>query len=249
MVQKLRKLLLKKVLTCFEIFGIQYVNMRKPNFAKNNAIWIKVYNYIRGKILTGEIVPNQRLVETKIAKEIGTSRTPVREALHNMQQEGLIESIPRVGYRVRPVSEEEVIQVCKIREVLETLAANWAIEKEHKTLVLELKKNISASDDKIRKGDLKAFIELDSRFHETISRLSGSTHLLEITQLMRRHMLRYRIESFDHADIALRSLEGHKRIFRAIEKADLEEIGVAIRYHLDRSLRDILKLALAENWT
>lgn len=213
--------------------------MVKPNFAKNSAIWIKVYEHIREKILTGEMVPNQRLVETTIAKEIGTSRTPVREALHNMQQEGLIESIPRVGYRVKPISEEEVIQICKIREVLETLAASWGIGKVHKALALELKKNILASENKIRKGDLKAFIGLDARFHETISRLSGSTHLLEITQLMRRHMLRYRIENFSHPDIVLRSLDGHKRILRAIEKADVEEVGMAIHYHLDRSLRDI----------
>jgi DNA-binding GntR family transcriptional regulator len=57
-------------------------------------------------------------------------------------------------------------------------------------------------------------------------------------------MLRFRIESFDYTDIVLRALEGHKRIFHAIEKADVEEVGRAVHYHLDRSLRDILKLAL-----
>lgn len=218
--------------------------MGNPNFTKDNAIWIKVYEHLREKILSGEIGPNQRLVETRIAKEIGTSRTPVREALHNMQQEGFIESIPRVGYRVKPITEKEVIQICKIREVLETLAARWAIQKAHKALVLELKKNVSVSEDKIRKGDQKAFIELDSRFHATISRLSGSIHLHEITQLMGRHMRRYRIESFDHTDIVLRALAGHKRILHAIEKADDKEVGRAILYHIDRSLRDILSLAV-----
>jgi GntR family transcriptional regulator, rspAB operon transcriptional repressor len=216
----------------------------KLNFTDNSAIWVKVYEHIRDRILSGEIAPNQRLVEATIAKEIGTSRTPVREALHNMQKEGLVESIPRVGYKVRAISDAEVAQICRIREVLETLAATWAMEKDQKTLVRGLKMNIEASRKQISKGDLNAFIELDAQFHETIARMSGSTHIMEITQLMRRHMLRYRISSFHYGEVAQRALDGHNLILQALERSDPEEVGRAIHYHLDLSLRDIITFGL-----
>lgn len=220
--------------------------MEKLNFTNDKAIWMKVHQHIRERILSGEIAPNERLIEAKIAKDIGTSRTPVREALHNMQKEGLIESMPRIGYRVKPISEAEVIQICKIRAALETLAAAWAIENAQKTLLRELKKNITASEDTIARGDTNKFVELDAQFHETIARLSGSSHILEITQLMRSHMLRYRIKSFHFTDVAVRALKGHKMILKAVQKADAEGAGRAMHYHLGRTLQDILKFALRE---
>jgi DNA-binding GntR family transcriptional regulator len=216
------------------------------NFTANSAIWVRVYEHLRDKILNGEIEPNQRLVEATIAKEIGTSRTPVREALHAMQKEGLIESMPRVGYKVKPVSEDEVIQMCKIRGVLETLGATWAIEKAHKTLIQGLRKILAASEEKVSKGDLKAFPELDAQFHETIAKLSGSSYLMEITLLTRRHMIRYRIKSFYDQGTVLRALDGHKLILQAVERGDAEEVGRAMHYHLDLSLRDILRVAFKE---
>jgi len=220
--------------------------MKDLDFTNHTAIWIKVYEYVKEKILTGEILPNQRLVEAKIAKEIGTSRTPVREAFHNMQKDGLIESLPRVGYKVKPISEEEVIQICKIREVLETLAAEWAMEKSHQALLKELGKIISDSEEKIKKGDIRSYPDLDARFHDTIARLSGSTHIMEITQLMRRHMVRHRATSFYHSDLFPRAVDGHKLIYKAIERSDRDEVERAIRYHLELSLRDILSVAPKE---
>ena len=100
------------------------------SFSDHKPIWLKVHTYLRDKILNGEISANERLVEAKIAKEIGTSRTPVREALHNLQREGLVRSIPRIGYVVTPIDEEEIAKICKIRELLETQSAEWAMQKQ-----------------------------------------------------------------------------------------------------------------------
>src|SRR4030043_1165121 len=102
----------------------------------------RIYEHLREQLLSGEIQPHQHLIEAKIAQDIGTSRTPVREALHSLELEGLIESIPRVGYVVKPISEEEVEEICEIRAAIEGVAARWAIEKAHKKLFEELKENI-----------------------------------------------------------------------------------------------------------
>ena len=221
--------------------------MKKLVIKDSDTIRRKVYNHLREQILSGQIAPQQRLIETKIAQEIGTSRTPVREALHNLEVEGLIESIPRVGYRVKCLNPTEVEEICAIRATIEGMAADWAMNKAPGKLVSELKENIAQSEKAIARGAVKAFVELDAQFHESIARLSGGQRLLEMAETLRRHMLRYRIESIYTLDNVRRAIDGHKGILRAIEKADRPGVGQAISAHLDQSKRDILRYAFKEN--
>jgi DNA-binding GntR family transcriptional regulator len=206
----------------------------------------KIYEHLREQLLGGKMQPHQHLIEVKIARDIGTSRTPVREALHSLELEGLIESIPRVGYVVKPISEQEVEEICEIRAVIEGLAARWAMEKAYEKLVAELKKNISVTEEKISKGDVRTFVEMDAQFHEIIAKFSGSKRLLELAQTLRRHMLRYRIQSIYLIDNVLRAIDGHKRILGAIEKGNPEEVNKTIKYHLDQVKKDVLRYAFKE---
>ncbi|OGP69768.1 MAG: hypothetical protein A2169_03180 [Deltaproteobacteria bacterium RBG_13_47_9] len=196
--------------------------------------------------MSGEIPPHHHLIENKIANEIGTSRTPVREALHSLELEGLIESIPRVGYVVKSINEAEVEEICEIRAAIEGVAARWAMEKAPQKLIEELRKNISVSEEKAVHGDPRTFIDLDAQFHEIIAGLSGSKRLQELAQTLRRHMLRYRIQSIYLMDNVLRAIQGHQGILEAIEKGDLEEVSRAIKCHLEQSKKDILRYALKE---
>src|SRR5512136_2324873 len=109
--------------------------MRRLLIKKGKTIRRRIYDRLREQLLSGEIPPHVHLIETKIAKEIGTSRTPVREALHSLEIEGLIESIPRVGYVVKSIDAEEVEEICEIRAAIEGIAVRWAMEKAHKKLV------------------------------------------------------------------------------------------------------------------
>lgn len=217
--------------------------MSKLVIKDTKTIRKKIYEHLREQLLNGEIAPPEHLVEAKIAKELGTSRTPVREALHSLELEGLIKAIPRVGYVVKPISEQEVEEICEVRMAIEGVAVRWAMEKAYKKLIEELKKNISISDSKVSKRDAKAFVDLDARFHEIIARYSGSQRLLELAQTLRRHMLRYRIQSIYSVDNVLRAIDGHKGIVRAIEKQDLREVNVAIRNHMEQVKRDVLRYA------
>src|SRR4030043_1805989 len=212
--------------------------MRRLIIKNTKSIRQKIYDHLREQLLSGEIPPHQHLVETKIAKEIGTSRTPVREALHNLELEGLIESIPRVGYVVKSISEEEVEEIWEVRRGVEELATHWAIQKARDRLIEELGENVAISEEKVSSGDVMAFVELDAQFHEIIARFSGSQRLLELAQTLRRHMLRYRIQSIYSADNVLRAIDGHNGILQAIEKGDLGEVNQAIQCHLDQSKKD-----------
>ncbi len=220
--------------------------MRRLVIKRNKTMRRKIYEYLRDKLLSGEIPPHEHLVETKIAEEIGTSRTPVREALHSLELEGIIESVPRVGYVVKPLCEEEVEEICEIRGAIEGLATRWAMEKAHQRLIEDLEKNIFISEEKASQGDPKAFIELDAQFHESIARLSGSKRLLDLGQTLRRHMLRYRIQSIYSIDNVLRAIQGHRGILEAIKMGDVKEVNRAIQCHLDQSKKDILRYAFKE---
>jgi GntR family transcriptional regulator, rspAB operon transcriptional repressor len=217
---------------------------KKLVIKESETIRRKVYNYVREQVLSGEIKANERLIETKIAEEIGTSRTPVREALHSLEIEGLIESIPRIGYTVKPLNDYEAEEICEIRCVIECLAAKWAMEKAPEKLVKELQKNITVAEERIAEGQLAAFTECDAQFHEIIARLSGSKRLLELAQTLRRHMLRYRLESIYLPDPAIRAIAGHREILKAIEGGDPEKISSAIKFHLEQSKRDTVRYAL-----
>lgn len=214
---------------------------------QTDTIRRKVYNHLREQILRGEYEPHERLFETRISEEIGVSRTPIREALHNLELEGLIECLPKVGYVVKPISEEEVAEICELRGLVEALAARWASEKARDKLVAELQKNIAASEKKLEQGAARAFVELDAQFHEIIARLSGSKRLLELAQTLRHHMLRYRIQSIYATCNVFRAIEGHKGILAAIKNGDKDEIELAIRTHLEQSKKDILRYALKED--
>ncbi|NWG03458.1 MAG: GntR family transcriptional regulator [Syntrophaceae bacterium] len=220
--------------------------MRRLVIKDTKTMRRRIYEYLREQLLNGEIAPREHLIEGKIAKEIGTSRTPVREALHGLELEGLIESIPRVGYVVKAISEQEVEEICEIRMAIEGVAARWAMEKDHPKLMEELKKNISLSNEKVSKGDARAFIDLDARFHEIIAKHSGSQRLLELAQNLRRHMLRYRLRSIYSMDNVVRAIKGHKGILRAIQKGDIGEVNQAIRGHMEQVKKDVLRYAFKE---
>ncbi len=227
-------------------WGTVLQTMRRLIIKNTQSIRQKIYGHLREQLLNGEILPHQHLVETKIAREIGTSRTPIREALHSLELEGLIESIPRVGYVVKPISEDEVAEICEIRTAIEEVGARWAMAKAPQKLIEDLRKNILTSEDKVAQGDPKAFVELDAQFHEIIARLSGSKRLQELGQTLRRHMLRYRIQSIYLTDNVSRAIQGHKGILEAIEKGDSEEVGRAIKFHLQQSKKDVLRYGFKE---
>jgi len=89
----------------------------------------KVYDFLRNEILSNHIAAGERLVEGRLAVGINVSRTPIREALHILEMEGLIESLPRVGHRVKEMQWEDVEELCEIRAVNEILAARWAMKR------------------------------------------------------------------------------------------------------------------------
>ena len=220
--------------------------MRKLVIRPSKTIREKVYEYLREQILSGKIKSGDRLVESDLAEHIGASRTPVREALHTLEREGLIESLHRVGYVVRPIGESEVSELSQIRLALEALALRWALSKDPAGLARAMRKNLSVCEQQVAAGDLKAFIELDAQFHDLISEVAESSRLKEMTNSTRRYMLRYRIQSIYTEDNVRRAIAGHRALLRAIEDGDKKAAQRALAAHIMQSKKDILYLSFKD---
>ena len=218
----------------------------KLAIGRSVSIREKVYAAIRDDILDGRISPGERVVETRLAEQIKTSRTPVREALHMLEREGLLEAIPRVGYRVKQITWDEIEEISEIRVANECLAARWAMKRITPRELEALEQNLAISESEVKAGNPQAFVELDAEFHEILARASGSERLLELCQMLRRHMLRYRIESIFRKENVIRGIEWHHRIFNCLKRKDEVGIAEAVRLHLEQAKEDIQRYAFGE---
>ncbi len=199
----------------------------------------QVYEHLRDQILSHAIEPCSRLVEAQIAKEIGISRTPVREALHLLEKDGFIESVPRVGYYVKKLAMDELDEIFEIRLVNEKLACRWAIERMDDAVRRALGKNIAKTEAALQKGSPHLFLKCDEEFHEILVKAAGSKHLLEICQQLRRLMLRYRSESIKTAQSVQTALKGHTRILECLNNKDLSGLESELIAHLNIARSDI----------
>ncbi|MGD2126066.1 MAG: GntR family transcriptional regulator [Desulfobacteraceae bacterium] len=213
--------------------------LEKIRVQKAPTIREELYKNLRLKILAGEIDPDERLIEAKLAEETGTSRTPVREALHKLEMENLIESIPRVGYVVREITENELDEILQIRLALETLAAKWAAQRITPEELKRLDEIVRLTEKSIEAEDPESVIGLDAEFHEIICKASRSRRLEEMSQSLRDHMLRLRLKGLGVPEIARRSNEGHRKIVQAIKGKNKKEIEEAIAVHLNGTRRSV----------
>ncbi|MGD9211337.1 MAG: GntR family transcriptional regulator [Desulfobacteraceae bacterium] len=209
----------------------------------------QVYEHLRDQILNHTIEPSSRLVEAQIAKEIGISRTPVREALHLLEKDGFVESVPRVGYYVKKLAMDELDEIFEIRLVNEKLACRWAIEKIDETSLKALEKNVAKSETILRKGSTHLFLHFDEEFHEILVKSAGSKHLFNMCQQLRRLMLRYRSESIRTSPFLEKALIGHTRILTCLKNKDLEGLETELLAHLNYSKEDIRNQVLPSSKT
>ena len=130
------------------------------------------------RILRGELEPGERLVETRLARELGTSQAPVREALRDLQLLRLVESEPFRGARVRAVDDEQLLPVFPVRMALEDLAAREAARRADGNIEL-LEREVEAMRAAARAGDWRAQITHDLAFHRSVVEMAESEPLLQ----------------------------------------------------------------------
>ncbi len=205
----------------------------------------RVYNHLRKAILSGQIPVGERLIESRLASQVGTSRTPIREALHKLELESLVSSIPRVGYFVRGLSEEDIRDICEIRGAIESLAARRAISQITKKNLDRLRTNIDQSKELIGQGATEKMVDLDTEFHDILCQSSGSKRIHELSQTFGDYMLKFRIECLRVHDIALRAVTGHENIYQAICNRNIRMAQKYVDDHMKNVLEDVINYSRA----
>jgi DNA-binding GntR family transcriptional regulator len=184
------------------------------------------------RILGGTYVPGERLVETRIAQELGTSQAPVREALRDLELLRLVESEPFRGARVREVTAAELAEIYPVRAALEEVAARETARRldpeTDRLLQAEVEGMALAADD----GDVHLQVEHDVRFHRRIVEASGNRILLEVWLSLRveaRTLMTLIKTDMDIAELAAM----HQAILDALRSGDPELAGRAAREHVE----------------
>ncbi len=177
----------------------------------------KVYRSLRDGIAEGRYQTGDCLVEMKIAEELGVSRTPVREALKQLELEDLVVSHPNRGVVVKGFSNEDLRDVSTIRHLLEGQAAYWAAERVTPEQLAELKEVVELMEFYTQKNDIEHLVRLDTRFHELIYEASGSRTIRHILASLHHNIRKARQSSLTLPDRAPCSLSEHINIYHAIE--------------------------------
>ena len=202
----------------------------------------RVYDQVEKKIISGEYKVGEQITEMRISKELGVSRTPVREALAMLERDGLIEIIPNKGARVCGVSENDLIDIYKIRQRLEGLCASLASQRINEEGIHNLEEIIELSEFYMMKNNHEKLKELDTDFHQCIYKHSGSRMISKILSDLHRSIGYYRKLSLQNPQRLDNSVKEHKEILEAIKNKDALKADELAAHHAESALENLTTL-------
>ena len=207
-----------------------------------------VFLTLRKLILTGKLDPGERLTEVRLGKILGTSRTPIREAIRKLEIEGLVTITPGSGARVAKITEGDLQDVMEVRSTLDQFCAELASRRISEEDKKELLRANEAFEYSTKFGNEQEIAESDVRFHEVITRAAGNRRLDQVMNGMADTIYRFRYE-YIRDDLHYEELiMEHRAICRAILDGDPEQAAAAAKHHIDRQHEFILgQLRKAKN--
>jgi len=189
-----------------------------------------VYDSLRDAIWEGRIARGERVREEEVARSLGVSRTPVREALQRLQRRGLLVTGPGRGLIVAELSKREVIELYAMREILEGSAARFAAQHAAKPeidMLYRLQRDLAEAAD-----DALLLVKLNRRFHQAIYDAAHNQYLTQTLDTLHDSMALLHSATFRAPNRRRESDEEHRRIVAAIERHDVEEAEAIAREHI-----------------
>lgn len=195
---------------------------------------------LRNAIVSGELVPNQRLVEADLAAEYGASRGNIRVALSELSVEGLVERVQNRGARVRAVSVDEAVEITEVRAALEALCARKAAERITDDQSEELQALAGRMKDAVERGDRESYSEANQALHARIIAISAQQTAASTIQRLRGQAVRFQFRLARQPGRPAVSLPQHLAIIDAVCAHDPDAAAEAMRAHLE-SVADVLR--------
>jgi len=204
------------------------------------------YRALRDAIVSGELLPSERLVEEDLSRRLGIGRAAVRMALVRLEHDGLVEHERHRGARVRRVSEEEAVEILEVRAALESLAARRAAERATAQDVRELRAILREMRAHRERGDLMAMSDANAALHRRILEISGHETARRLSGTLMSQIVRFQYRTVLLPGRSDRSLREHTAIVQAIASADGDMAERAMRRHLSQVADALRARAAAE---
>ena len=205
----------------------------------------RVFHKIRDDILDGKYHENDELKEVAIGKELGVSRTPVREALRQLELEGLVRIIPNRGAFVTGIQAKDVHDIYMIRSVLEGLCARIAAENITEEQMNALEENVYLAEFHAARGHMEQMAELDNRFHTILYEASGSKMLEHLLKDYHQYVWRVRQKTLSSSRGAVSNVE-HKYIMEAIREKNPDKAEELANQHMINAYENMVDHGLLD---
>ncbi len=191
-----------------------------------------VFQTLRSAILRGDLKPGERLMELQLASQLGVSRTPIREAIRMLEQEGLAITIPRRGAEVAKMTEKDMGDTLQIRRALEELAVVLVCDKITEEDVLELRAAMRNFEEMTKQDNVVELAKADVALHETVYRIADNPKLVQLLGDIREQMFRYRAEYLKDRSIYPILIQEHRDMVDALEKRNKDLVVKITMKHL-----------------
>lgn len=191
-----------------------------------------VCSTLREAILKGELKPGERLAEVQLAAKLGVSRTPIREAVRMLEQEGLAVTIPRKGAEVAKMTEKDMEDILQIRESLDELAVQAACDKMTEEQLVNLAFAMKNFENSVQAGNLEKIAAYDMEFHDIIYEAADNPKLAAILNNLGEQIYRYRAEYLKEKENYPMLVEEHAKIVAALKQRNKENVTAAMHSHI-----------------
>jgi DNA-binding GntR family transcriptional regulator len=199
-----------------------------------------VFEHLKQAIIRGEVAPGDRLVESRLADALDISRTPVREAIHKLEREGLLRKLPKGGFTVMNLSREDIEETFGIRCVLESYAARLAAQNYTKEELSTLEDKIREFQQLLDKGQLEELPRINTEFHSLFYALSRSPRLIKMINDLRDQIYRFRKILLKKDKWAEVSNQDHRKMLDAMRQRDVNRVERVVKQHIARGHRIVL---------
>lgn len=194
-----------------------------------------VFETLRDAIISQLLFPGERLMEIKLAEEMGVSRTPVREAIRKLELEGFVVMVPRKGAYVAEISRQDIREVFEIRCALEVLAVGLAAQRITEEELAEMNGYILKEAEETKANNLKSIIEIDAKFHGVLYKAARNQRLLQIINNLQEQLHRFRSASLARPGRDKIALEEHKEIIEALSRRDTDQAKDLAKKHIKKA--------------
>lgn len=213
--------------------------LRKTSQKNSIPVREMTYEFLKSSVLSGHFNPGERLTEESLAKKLGVSRTPVREALHKLESEGLVKPLETRGFIVSRDSKDEVEELFELRAILEGYALRIICERISEKDLKQLGRLIAGAEDALRRKRMEEVFKWNTTFHDTLHGIVvDKKRLHRLLVNIRKYVLRYRRDTLQYPDGGKRAVDGHRKILLALRLKDPDLCERMMREHIQEAKVD-----------